>query len=418
VPASIGGHVRHPSGGDPPAALVFANPWTGLTELGGTVEEEVAVGPENQSLPRRAIRERVDASLALVGASPLARREPLQLSGGELQRVALASAVALDAPLLVLDEPTAQLDLDATRGFVEMLRALAARGHGVILVEQNLELVAHAASRVLVLADGAPLAEGPPAETLERWPPLDPRLGAPAHVSEHWSPAPLPSPPRIRSASDPLLRVSGVVAGYPGRHDVLNGISLDLPRGSTMAWLGRNGAGKSTLARTIMGLVPARSGSITLDGVRLDALPVEERARYVGLVFQDPGRQLFATSVLDEVLFGPRVLGLDAAAAREQAGEALDLLGLAGQAHAHPGDLSQQEQRLLAMAAALASRPRVLILDEPIAGQDDAGRARIARGVEYQRERGAVAIITHDTGFARRVCDSAVTIDGGRIVYQ
>jgi energy-coupling factor transport system ATP-binding protein len=414
VPARIEGEIVHPSGAHPAAAFVFANPWTQLTELGGTVEEEVAVGPENQALPTGQIRSRVDTALDTVGIPMLAHRAPYQLSGGEVQRVALASALALDTPLLVLDEPTSQLDPDSSRGFADLLRSLAAGGKGIVLVEQDLELVRQVASRVLVLADGSPIAAGSPREVLDRWPPLDARLGAPPHLEPPNEDDRASPPPRGGAA---LLRVRDLIAGYDDR-EVLHGVTLDLPHGTAMAWLGRNGAGKTTLARTIMGLAAHRAGTIEVDGVSIGSLPVEMRARYVGMVFQDPGRQLFSRTLLEEALFGPRALGRQSAEADRSAREALTLVGLERREHAHPGDLSPQSQRLLAIASALASGPRLLILDEPTAGQDAAGRAHIARAIAYQRQRGAAAIITHDRHFASRVCDAAVTLDGGRLVYR
>ncbi len=134
----------------------------------------------------------------------------------------------------------------------------------------------------------------------------------------------------------------------------------------------------------------------------------------MGLVFQDPGRQLFARSVLEETLFAPRALGLARTESRERAIEALDSVGLAGDLARHPADLTPQAQRRLAIAAALAARPRLLILDEPTAGQDAEGRAHIARALELQRTRGGAALITHDLAFARGVCDRFVTIAGGQ----
>ena len=404
--ATVEGRVTHPAGGAPPASYVFANPWTQLTELGGTVEEEVAVGPENQALEPPAIRARVDDALRTAEARDFAERIPRELSGGELQRVALASALALDAPLVVLDEPTAQLDPAAAARFGRAVRALAALGRGVLLVEQDLRLLADTATRLLVLADGALLAEGEPRALLERLPPLDERLGALE------APCGLPAP--RRDGAPALLDVRDLAAGY-GAREVLRGASLSVARGSIAAWMGENGAGKSTLARAIMGLVPARGGSVTVDGTPLDALPVEARARHVGLVFQDPAAQLFGRTVREEALFGPRVLGLPRAAAVAGAEEALAAVGLTAELDANPADLSPQAQRRLAIAAAMASRPPMLIVDEPTAGQDAAGRAWIARALAAQAARGAAALITHDAEFAARHCDAFVTFAGGQV---
>ena len=409
VPASIDGRITHPAGGHPPAGFVFANPWTQLTELGGTVEEEVAVGPENQALPSTSIRQRVDRALALTDATHLALRHPRELSGGELQRVALASALALDAPLLVLDEPTAQLDPLATQRFARSVRSLADAGKAVLIVEQNLELLQALAARVLMLADGAPLALGSPAEVFDRWPPLDARLGAPASIEMREQ-----AVRQARASGAPLVCVEHLHAGY-GEEDVLRDVSLAIPGGSAVAWLGDNGAGKTTLARAIMGLVPARRGSIQIGDLTIDALPVEERARYVGLVFQDPGRQLFSRTVLEETLVAPRALGATPRDAERSARGALEVVGLEDALRVHPGDLSPQAQRRLAIAAVMAAGPRLLILDEPTAGQDAEGRAHIAGALARQCERGAAAVITHDLAFARRYCDGAVTIGEGQV---
>jgi energy-coupling factor transport system ATP-binding protein len=397
------GEIRHPAraGTAPPAGYVFANPWTQLTGWGSTVREEIAVGPENLGLAPALIATRVDAALEQCGVGHLASRAPLELSGGELQRVALASALALGAPLLVLDEPSSQLDPESAAELGQRLQSLAAAGAGVLLIEQNLQLLAETCDRLIVLADGGVLDSGSAAELLSRWPPLDPRLGALPEVRAQHEP---PLPAAALRDGGPALSVDGLRAGYD-RHDVLDGVSLSIPEGAVAAWRGPNGAGKSTLARTIMGLVPAREGRIVVRGVVLDALPVEVRARHVGFGFQDPGAQLFSARVLDEVSFGPRALGRSASAAREAAREALDLVGLGDQASDHPGDLPPQARRLVALAAVMASRPPLLILDEPTAGQDAAGRQTLARVLEEQRRRGAAAVITHDYEFARRHCD-------------
>jgi energy-coupling factor transport system ATP-binding protein len=405
----IDGTVEHPFGGRPPAAFVFANPSTQLTELGETVEEEVAVGPENQALDSHTIRARVDRALALADALPVAPRIPRELSGGELQRVALASALALDAPLLVLDEPTAQLDPEAAARFASAVRALSERGVAVLIVEQNLALLASLADRVIVLADGAVLASGAPRDVLGRNPPLDARLGGLRTANDS-------IPPRSQAAHAPLLTIEGLRAGY-GDREVLHELSLEIGEGEVVAWIGRNGAGKSTLARAIMGLVPARTGRIEVGGREISGLPVHERARLVGLVFQDPRRQLFSRTVLEEAMFGPRTLGVARSVALAQAREALSVVGLQGRETEHPGDLAPQVQRRLAIASALASRPRFLMLDEPTAGQDAEGRGFIRAALDLQRSRGAAAVITHDLGFAQDACDHNVTITSGHVSH-
>ncbi len=394
VPARIEGRIHHATLAPPVAGFVFDDPLAQFTGLGATVEEEVAVGPENLAIPRAAIRGRIDRALAAADAAHLARRLPDELSGGERQRVALACALALEAPLLVLDEPTAQLDPDATQRFGERLRALAAQGTSVLLVSQDADLLRALATRVLVLGDGAPRTLGAPADVLE--------------IHEHGD--------ATRNASDraePLFEARDVVAAY-GDRLVLGGLTMTVPRGSATAILGENGAGKTTLARAIMGLVPVREGSIVVGGQSLDRMVVHQRARHVGLVFQDPSRQLFARTVLEEVAFGPRAFGASHRQAQDRARAALAAVDLSSLEGAHPGDLAPQTQRIVAIAAAMASEPPVLILDEPTAGQDEAGKARIATAISRQRDCGCAMVITHDVAFARRVCDQAVALRNGR----
>ncbi|MGQ0714692.1 MAG: ABC transporter ATP-binding protein [Gemmatimonadaceae bacterium] len=395
IPARIEGVIHHASLAQPLAGYVFDDPSAQMTGLGGTVEEEVAVGPENLAIPRATIRDRVDRALASADASHLAHRAPDELSGGERQRVALACALALEAPLLVLDEPTAQLDPDAARRFGEHLQALASRGTSVLLVSQDVEMLVALATRVLVLDRSSPASYGAPSAS-------DFRGGA----------GPL-APPRTPVDTRPLFEARELVATYGGA-PVLDRLTLEVPRGSATAILGDNGAGKTTLARAIMGLVPLRAGALVVDGTRIDALRIHERARHVGLVFQDPSRQLFARTVLDEVAFAPRALGSSHDAARARAREALDHLDIGDLAGAHPGDLPPQTQRLVAIAAAMASSPSVLILDEPTAGQDALGKRRISMAIARQRELGCAMVITHDLAFARRTCDAGVAVSNGR----
>ncbi|MDQ2765771.1 MAG: ATP-binding cassette domain-containing protein, partial [Gemmatimonadota bacterium] len=303
----------------------------------------------------------------------------------------------------------AQLDPEAAVQFASALRSLRDGGIATLIVEQNLELLASIADRVLVLADGAVLATGAPRDILGRIPPLDARLGGLPTRGDIDS-----RPHRGHIELAPLVVIDSLSAGY-GDRVVLRDLSLTIGAGEVVAWIGKNGAGKSTLARAIMGLVAARAGRIGVASMDLTTMPVHERARIVGLVFQDPRRQLFSRTVLEEAMFGPRTFGATRPAALAQAREALAVVGLDGREGEHPGDLAPQLQRRLAIASALASQPRFLMLDEPTAGQDAEGRGFIRSALEMQRSRGAAAVITHDLRFAQASCDHNVTIDCGQV---
>jgi len=274
-------------------------------------------------------------------------------------------------------------------------------------VEQSLMTLVKASDRLIVLADGAIRAEGSALDLLRREPPIDARIGSMPDGLAMSTGTP-------RAARMSTLEVRGLVAGY-GDRDVLRGSTVEVARGSVVAWTGKNGAGKSTLARAIMGLVPARAGSIAVNGVDITGLPVERRAPQVGLVFQDPSTQLFARTVHDELMFGPRTLGMPRDAALASAREAVVAVGLESELDTNPADLTPQAQRRVAIAAAMAARPPMLILDEPTAGQDAEGRAWIGRALALQASRGAAAVITHDVEFAYRHCAEVVTFAEGQV---
>jgi energy-coupling factor transporter ATP-binding protein EcfA2 len=344
------------------------------------VDAEVAFGLENLGTPPADIEPAAASALDSVGAEHLRVRKAGELSAGELQRVCLASALALDPPLLLLDEPTSQLDPSGAEAVLDA----ASAGRGLVVSEQRPGLVLERCDRVLFLEGGRLLLDAPRDDAL-RWlarhrPAYRPRL----HV------APNEDPP---GAGAPLVRLAGVSYAYGDRHGV-GPADLELRRGEIVALTGPNGSGKTTLAKLAAGLLEPRSGQVQLSG----------RAGYLS---QDPGRYLICERADEEVALG--VHG-DLARARS----ALRLVGLEGYESRHPRDLSSGERERLAVAAVLVTEPDVLILDEPTRGMDPDRKAELAELLGRDAERRGTLVVTHDAVFAADVADRAVSLAPSR----
>jgi energy-coupling factor transport system ATP-binding protein len=218
----------------------------------------------------------------------------------------------------------------------------------------------------------------------------------------------------------PELRTEALVHVYP-RGDVraLDGVDLRIAAGERVAIVGQNGSGKSTLVRHLNGLLRPTAGRVLVDGSDARRMRVAELARRVGVVFQDPDRQIFAGSVIDEVRFGPRNLGRSAAEVREAVAEALELTGLAGLESRNPYDLGQSRRKLLALASVLAMRTPVLVLDEPTTGQDRGGVACVRSVIESSSAAGrTVVAITHDMEFVAELFGRVVVMRSGRVILD
>jgi energy-coupling factor transport system ATP-binding protein len=345
------------------------------------VASEVAFGPENLGLPPGEVTERVESSLAAVGAEHLLDRSTRDLSGGELQRVCLAAALALEPQLLLLDEPTSQLDPEGAAVFLELVEGLAReRGMTVVLSEQRPALPLEICDRVLFLEQGRLLLDSPRAQAIE-W--LE--ENAPVFVER--------LEPLDRQPDDPgrvICKLERIGYAYRPGVPVLEDVSLELRRGEVVALAGPNGSGKTTLAKLACGLLETQEGRVVRDG----------RAGYLS---QDPGRYVVCERSEDEVALG---IEGDLARARGWVVE----LGLGGSERRHPRDLSSGERERLGLAAVLATEPDLLVLDEPTRGVDPGRKRELSGLLRAGASERATLLVSHDRVFARSVADRVVSL--------
>ncbi len=355
-------------------ATVFQDPEDQV--ILGRVTAEVAFGLENVGTPSDAILPRVQRALAAVGIAGFGDRSVTEISGGELQRVCLASALALEPELLLLDEPTSQLDPAGAEAFFEL--ALGG-GAGVVISEQRPASALRYADRVVFLEHGRVLLDAARdvglawlAEHRPAWVELEAGFNSP------------------RATGEVACTVDGVSFAYEA--PVLDSVSLELRRGEVVALTGPNGSGKTTLAKLVAGLLEPQAGRVV-------------RAGTAAMLLQDPGRYLVRERVDEEV-----ALGSDLPRAREM----LAAVGLAGSEGRHPRDLSTGERERLALATVLVAEPDVLVLDEPTRGVDPQRKHELAALLRAGSGERATLVVTNDRAFARAVADREVALASDR----
>ncbi len=448
--------------------MVFQDPDAQLVT--GTLLDEVAFGPENLRMPVDDVLARAETSLRRVGLWERRSENPDRLSGGGRQRLAIACALAMGSPLLVLDEPTANLD---PRGIEEVYDALAelveAGDKALLLVEHNLDAAVGFVDRVVVLdQQGRLVADGSVDAVLRQradelhamgvWLPvsalaalrlrsagftLDPLPLTPAELHTALEAAPPPvvdsAHPRTvlrtngteRSESDrtggprpvdpadgtpPLIEVRGLTLRR-GRQTVLHDIDLAVAAGDFVAVVGANGAGKTTLIQAIGGVIPPPRGSVRvgdLDVGRSDSRTLSSR---IGFVFQNPEHQFIAHTVFDEIAHGLRQRHLPEDEVRERTGALLDRFGLTEKAGSHPFLLSGGQKRRLSVGTALVTGAPVLALDEPTFGQDRARADELLALLRELNDEGTtILVVTHDMQLVTEYAHRTVVMAEGRIL--
>lgn len=434
--------------------MVFQNPETQLFSL--TVAEDLAFGPENLGLPRQEIRARVEKSLKNVGLERLREHFIFTLSGGEKQRTAIGGNLAMQPEILVLDEPTSDLDPAGTMEVLELLRKLnEEKQTTIILIEHKLDAVFEIADRMLVMDEGRIILDGKPFEILcfeekklrnlgihppqlteiasflgmasefSRIPDYDTLLKRLAELLRAHAGECKPekqAEPEISASllhsqeKIPHVRIEGLCYRHEGGTELFENLNLEIKHGEFLALLGHNGAGKTTLAGHLMGFCRPVSGKVLLYGNDISMYSTSQLSKQVGYLFQNPDSQIFTDSVFEEVRFGLKNLGIPEEEIKRRVNSALEMMELSAYRKRHPHALSRGQRQRLAVASILALEPDLLVLDEPTTGQD---RGHIRKFLDKIRELNrlgkTVVLITHDMELAAEYAERVVVMKQGKI---
>lgn len=414
------------------------------------VELEVAFGPENFAVDREEIRRRIDENLSYVGLEASRNRPPSTLSGGQKQKLAIASVLALKPQVLVMDEPTTDLDPISKMGVFEITHRLCKRDDLTLMIVEHETEEALFADRIALIKDGVLIKVGPTREILSDVDTLEELGVMPLGIPKFFkrigmSDLPLTPDEGVeafknldikisknayeKKISDekealeihnkPLIECKDLSHTYAGEVKALTGVSLDIFEGEIVAIIGQNGSGKTTLAKHFNGLLMPTEGTIDVNGIPTSEQGIFKLGQSVGYVFQNPDHQIFSEKVFDEVAFSPRLRKFSEKEVNERVTEALEAVGLAGQEEEDPFTLTKSGRQRVAVASVLASNPDVLILDEPTTGLDYSEQRSMMNMVQKLNENGSTIIfITHHMWVVAEYAKRSFVMKNGNIILE
>lgn len=433
----------------PRVGLVMQDPENQFLRM--SVLHEVALGLQILELPAAEIEARALEALKMVNLEHLWPRaaliHPADLSGGQKQRVALASFLAMRPEILILDEPTSDLDPVGKREIMAAVKSLRDRyGLTVILVEHNPEVITEFADRVILIDEGRICYTAPPVtfynqvDKLEQhgvmvpevvrvlraagWRPGDhlplTAQGAANLLAPHLTSMPVPNLKASPQKGETIIKVEGLQQSYADGTLALKKVNLEVHRGEFLALLGANGSGKTTLSKVLCGIYPLSKGRAEVLGLDIRSKKVlSQLPRYVGYVFQNPEHQIFTRSVFEDVAYGLRHMGLPEKEIKSRVARALEIVGLSEVAEEDPLFLGKGQKQRLAVASIVAMQPEILIVDEPTTGQDYRMSANIMALLQELNLQGTTLIvITHDMSLVTTYCPRSVVLREGRVVFD
>ena len=414
------------------------------------VELEVAFGPENFAVPREEIGRRIEENLKYVGLEEYRNRAPFTLSGGQKQKLAIASVLAMKPTILVMDEPTTDLDPISKQGIFDITNQLRKRDDITLIAVEHETEEALNADRIALIKDGKLVQVGRIKEILKEvelleelgvmplgipkffksmgYPdlPLTPDEGIKTfhktgwNISEEKYTQLLDKEKLVTQHDDqPIFQCRGLEHTYPNGVKALTGIDLDIYKGEIVAIVGQNGSGKTTLAKHLNALLLPTKGDVLVDGLHTKEQGVFKIGQKVGFVFQNPDHQIFSELVYDEIAFGPRLRGVPEEEVDKRVKEALEAVGLTGFEKEDPFSLTKSGRQRVAVASVLAVQPDVLILDEPTTGLDYKEQRSMMDMVRRLNDQGSTIIfVTHHMWVVAEYAQKVFVIKDGQILLN
>ena len=411
-----------------------------------SVELEMAFGLENLGIHRDEIGDRIANYLLLIGMEHKRKFEPASLSGGQKQRLAIGAIMCMEPEILIMDEPTTDLDPIGRREILALATHSRERGDTLLIADHRSE-IAFDADEIWLMSDGELVKRGKPSEILSDIqllknsrvmpPPIIELMERLGYAAKLWTVAEAATVLKTRrlasgsngraaalpeqtNGSSPIIEVDNLTHIYKYMSITgLRNVSLRIENGEFLAIMGVNGSGKTTLAKHFNGLLTPTSGTVRLDGRPIESYSRKEVASLIGYVFQNPDHQIFAATVLDEVSFSLRELGYDKRIIMDRAREVLEVVGLQELEREDPARLTKGQRQRLAVASALVTKPPVLVLDEPTKGLDYVHKKELMRLlVDLNRAGHTIVVITHSLWMVAEYAKRVVVLNGGQKVEE